>query len=85
MKAQWPWQRELQYYHKINIPDGTTTTKLIQQYHKDGRTMSIPGTSIPAIMLPTNAFLRELTHVKNLKVESFLKAEQVVNCSRSKY
>ncbi len=59
LKAQ--WQRELRYFHEVDIPDSTSLTEIIQQYRRDGHSMSIPRTAIPSITMLTNAFFRELT------------------------
>ncbi len=81
LKAQ--WQRQLQYFHEVDIPNGMIITKIIQQYRRDGHSMSIPRTIIPAITMQTHAFLRELTSVH--KVNTFLKAEVHVKERQSNY
>ena len=74
------WQRELDWFHTVEIADGTTITDLIQQYRMSGNVMHIARTGIPAITMPT------LNYLKSLKeVESYVKAEEEVNQRRSNF
>ena len=74
------WQRELDWFHTVEIEDGTTITELIQQYRMSGNVMGMARTGIPAITMPT------LNYLKSLKeVESYVKAEEEVNQRRSNF
>ena len=83
VKAQ--WQRDLDFFQQVPIEDGDTITDLIQKFRDDGRVimMSIPRTTIPAITMPTQTYLKALTDKKLAK--TFLEAEKLVNRTRSNY
>ena len=72
VKAQ--WQRDLDFFQQVPIEDGDTITDLFQKFHDAGRVMSIPRTTIPAITMPTQAYLKALTDKKLAK--TFLEAEK---------
>ena len=72
--------RELDWFHQVEIEDGTTITELIQQYSMTGHAISIARTGIPAITMPTYNYLKSLK-----EVVSYVKAEAEVNRARSNY
>ena len=77
------WQRELDFFHAVDIEEGMTITDLIQKYRQDGRLVSIPRTSIPAITILTQAYLKVLADRKSVSTRK--KDETGVNHLRSIY